>query len=279
MRKTYKYAPVRKGKKILTFALCICLVLSLIAVIFLKTFEIREFTVTGGSRYYEQEIKEFLITKPTDKISLFFWLHMRMFGYGEIPFVEKIETELTGRRSVEVTVHDKIVTGCVEQMGSYLYFDRDGMVVESSKIKLPDVPVVSGLKFSKIVLFEQMVTAKEGIFDVILDLTRLIQKQELIVSEIAFDKDYAVTLHIDGNQILLGKREQYDEVLSVLKSIVSTLGERKLRIDMTTYENGNNRITAQDLNGDSSSAPMPGMGFPGTNEPPPESGITGDGQE
>ena len=266
MRKTYKYAPVRKGKKILTFALCICLVLSLIAVIFLKTFEIREFTVTGGSRYSEQEIKEFLITKPTDKISLFFWLHMRMFGYGEIPFVEKIETELTGRR-------------CVEQMGSYLYFDRDGMVVESSKIKLPDVPVVSGLKFSKIVLFEQMVTAKEGIFDVILDLTRLIQKQELIVSEIAFDKDYAVTLHIDGNQILLGKREQYDEVLSVLKSIVSTLGERKLRIDMTTYENGNNRITAQDLNGDSSSAPMPGMGFPETNEPPPESGITGDGQE
>lgn len=279
MRKTYKYVPVRKRKRILTFVLCICLVFSLIAVIFLKTFEIREFTVTGGSRYSEQEIKELLMTKRTDKISLFFWLHMRMFGYGEIPFVEKIETELTGRTSVEVTVHDKLVTGCVEQMGSYLYFDRDGMVVESSKIRLPDVPVVSGLKFSKIVLFEQMVTAKEGIFDVILNLTRLIQKQELLVSEIAFDKDYAVTLYIDGNEILLGKREQYDEVLSVLKSLISALGERKLRIDMAAYENGNNRITAQDLNGGAQTAPLPGADFSEPGEPSPEPGSTGAGQE
>lgn len=279
MRKTYKYVPVRRGKKILTLVLSICLIFSLIAVIFLKTFEIKEFTVTGGSRYSEEEIKEFLITKPTDKISLFFLLHMRMFGYGEIPFVEKIETELTGRRSVEVTVHDKIVTGCVEQMGSYLYFDRDGMVVESSRIRLPDVPVISGLKFSKIVLFEQMVTAKEGIFDVILNLTRLIQKQELAVSEIAFDKEYAVTLYIDGSQILLGKREQYDEVLAVLKSIVSALGERKLRIDMTAYENGNNRITAQDLNAGTPPEPLPGTNFPGTNEPSPEPEGAGEGQE
>ncbi len=229
MRKTNRYRPVKKRKKLLTVVLCGCLVLAIAVVIFLKMFELKHFTVTGGSRYSAKEMERLLVTKPTDKVSLFFWLRMRLFGAEEIPFVEKVEIELTGRGSVEVTVHDKLVTGCVEQMGSYLYFDREGMVVESSRQRLMDVPLVTGLKFSKIVLRERMVTAKEGIFDVILDLARLIQKNELEVSQIAFGADDAVTLYVDGNVVSLGKKEHYDEALAVLKSLIAASGERKFK--------------------------------------------------
>ncbi len=273
MRKTNRYRPVKKRKKLLTVVLCGCLVLAIAVVIFLKMFELKHFTVTGGSRYSAKEMERLLVTKPTDKVSLFFWLRMRLFGAEEIPFVEKVEIELTGRGSVEVTVHDKLVTGCVEQMGSYLYFDREGMVVESSRQRLMDVPLVTGLKFSKIVLRERMVTAKEGIFDVILDLARLIQKNELEVSQIAFGADDAVTLYVDGNVVSLGKKEHYDEALAVLKSLIAASGERKFKFDMTAYENGNNRITAQALDG-GGDADMPGNGnlpISGTaGEPPPQ---------
>ena len=47
--------------------------------------------------------------------------------------------------------------------------------------------------------------------------------------------------------VLLGKREYYDEVLSVVKSLMDASGERKLKIDLTAYENGNNHITAKPL--------------------------------
>lgn len=251
MRKTNRYRPVKRRKNLLTVVLCVCLVLAIAIVIFLKLFELKHFTVTGGSRYSAQEMEQLLVTKPTDKVSLFFWLRMRLFGAGEIPFVEKVEIELTGRGSVEVTVHDKLVTGCVEQMGSYLYFDREGLIVESARERLSDVPLVTGLKFSKIVLRERMVTAKEGIFDVILDLARLIEKNDLKVSQIAFDANDAVTLYVDGNVVLLGKKEHYDETLAVLKSLIAASGGRKFRFDMTAYENGNNRITAQSLEGGS----------------------------
>lgn len=247
MRKTNAYAPVKKGKRLMTAILWGCLIFALAAVIFLKAFELKEVTVTGGSRYTAEEIEDMLVTRTTDRISLFFWLRLRFSGAQDIPFVEKVEIELTGRDSVEITVYDKLVTGCVEQMGSYLYFDREGMIVESSRERLPDVPLVTGLKFSRIVLREKMVVAKEGIFDVILDLARLIQKQELDVSRIAFDSDGAVTLYIGEHVVLLGKREHYDEALAVLKSLLAASEGRKLKIDMTAYENGNNRITAQPL--------------------------------
>lgn len=267
MRKTYVYRPVgrkdyrrnsRTKKRKMTIFLCSCIALALASIVFLKMFELRDFAVEGGSRYSQEEMKQLLMTKPTDRVSLFFWLRIRLFGEGEIPFVEKVEVTLTGRDSVEVAVYDKRITGCVEQMGSYLYFDREGIVVESAKQKLPDIPVVTGLKFSKIVLKERMATAKEGIFDVILDLARLIEKQELKVSQIAFDADDAVTLYIDGNVVFLGKREHYDEVLAVLKSLIAASGDRKFKFDLTAYENGNNRITAQSLEPESSGdAPIP----------------------
>lgn len=247
MRRTNVYRPVRRRKRKLTKILCVCLVFAAAAVIFRMMFELKHFNVTGGSRYSGEEVRQILVTKPTDRVSLFFWLRMRLFGAGEIPFVEKVEVELSGRNGVEVTVHDKLVTGCVEQMGSYLYFDREGMVVESAKERLPDVPLVTGLKFSKIVLRERMVTAKEGIFDVILDLVRLIEKQGLAVSQIAFDSDDAVTLYVDGNVVFLGKKQHYDEALAVLKSLIAASGDRKFKFDLTAYENGNNRVTAQDI--------------------------------
>lgn len=247
MRKTNTYAPVKRGKRLLTVILSGCLVFAFAVVIFLKAFELKHITVTGGSRYTAQEIQDMLITRTTDRVSLFFWLRMRFSTEQEIPFVEKIDIKLTGRDSVEVTVYDKMVTGCVEQMGSYLYFDREGMIVESSRERLSDVPLVTGLKFTKVVLREKMVVSEEGIFDVILDLARLIEKQELEVSRIAFDSDYAVTLYIGENVVLLGKRDYYDDVLAVLKSLLNASEGRKLKIDMTAYEDGNNRITAQTI--------------------------------
>lgn len=270
MRKTHVYKPVgrkksRAKKRKLTIFLCICIALALAAIVFLKMFELRHFTVEGGSRYSQEEIKRLLMTEPTDQVSLFFWLRLRLFGEGDIPFVEKVEATLTGRNSVEVTVYDKRITGCVEQMGSYLYFDREGTVVESAKQLLPDVPLVTGLKFSKIVLKERMVTAKEGIFDVILDLVRLIEKQELKVSQIAFDAEDAVTLYIDGNVVFLGKKEHYDEALAVVKSLIAASGNRKFKFDMTAYENGNNRITAQSI--EPGPEPQEGEGDPIPVEP------------
>ncbi len=79
MRKTYVYSKARRKRKKRRFMLCVFLVV-LASVIFLKIFELKKFTVTGGSRYSEQEIKEILVTKPTDRISLFFWLRMYLFG-------------------------------------------------------------------------------------------------------------------------------------------------------------------------------------------------------
>ena len=248
MKKTVRFQQrkQKKKRKRIIF-LTLCFIFAVLVFVFLKTFELNTIVIEGNTRYTEQEIKDLLFTKATDRVSLFFYLRMRWQGPGAIPFVEKVEVELTGRHSTIVTVYEKLIIGCVEHRGSYLYFDRDGIVVESTRQRLEGVPVVVGLSFSQIVLHEKLKTQKEGMFDIILNLARLIERDGLTVDEVQFLPDDSVVLTAQGCELLLGKRDFYDEVLAVLKSVLAETKGRKLRIDLTLYENGNGRITAHPL--------------------------------
>lgn len=247
MKITEYHAYKKKKKRKFRIILLICLSLAAAAAVLVEACKLEDVAVTGNTRYTKEEIEDMLVTEPTDYVTFLFWLRGRLQGFGSIPFIEKLEVGMADRHSATVTVYEKLVTGCVEQMGSYLYFDRDGVVVESSRIRLEDIPVITGLKFNKIVLKEKMEVQREELFEVILNLVRLIDKQELHVTEIRFGTDYEVTLYIGGYEVLLGRRENYDEVMAVLKSVMESWEGRRLRIDMSGYENGNGRITAQPL--------------------------------
>lgn len=252
----------RRRKRLFTWILFLCLLIAVSVVVFLKSYELETITFEGNTRYTQQELTALLMTKKTDSITPFFWLRMKWKGADDIPFIEKTDIRMTDRHSVEITVYEKLVTGCVELRNQYMYFDREGIVVESSARRLPDVPLVTGLSFSKIVLREKLEVQRDELFDVILNLVRLIDKQEIDVQQIRFQQDYSVTLYTENCEVLLGKRDYYDNVLAVLKPVLASAQGRSLKIDMTLYENGNDRITAQ---------PLEETGIQDLPEPPEES--------
>ena len=53
-------------------------------------------------------------------------------------------------------IYDKSIVGYVSYMSSYMYFDRDGIIVESSPDCLPGVPWITGLEFGRIVLYQHL---------------------------------------------------------------------------------------------------------------------------
>ena len=45
--------------------------------------------------------------------------------------------------------------------GDYLYFDKDGIIVESTSKRIAGIPLVKGLKYHKIVLNEKLEVQKD----------------------------------------------------------------------------------------------------------------------
>lgn len=212
-----------------------------------NVFRLKVVTVEGLTRYSEQEF--------TAKIEEGFWNTITplfclsdSFAQKEIPFIEKYEIDYAGRQSARVIVHEKRVTGCVLIMGNYMYFDKDGIVVETLDRTIEGIPVIDGLEFDEIVLYQKLQVQKSSLFDTILDLTRLIEDKGIPVQKISFDSNYEVTLHTGEFQVLLGKKANYDEAIGALRGIVEKISGRKGTVDMRNFSSENQEGILKETN-------------------------------
>lgn len=243
-------------KRLFIKCLKIVLFIGVPLILFGLTFHLKNVTIVGTVRYTPEQIKEQLIRSEWDKNALLLYLKHQYFIDFKLPFIEKIDVELKDNNTIKIQVYEKRVTGCVEFMGEYLYFDKDGIVVESSQERLEDIPLIKGLKFDKIILHEKLEVQTDELFDVILNLTQQIEKYELDIKTIRFNTDYEVTVESGEVSALLGKRNTYDEVLSELKNILAgAKGEltgilnkskaSELEIDMKNFKKGTDIIIAK----------------------------------
>ncbi len=225
--------------------LILCLVIIIPAFILFVTCRLDTVIVEGGSHYTDEELQDKVISKKTDRNTILLYLRYQYGKVDSIPFVQDIDIELVNKNTVKIHVYEKVITGCIEFMGGYMYFDKDGIVVESSSEKLDEIPFVTGLSFNRIILYEKLEIPKESMFNVILNLTRLIQKFELNIDTIQFNSDLEVTLYSADIKILLGKRDTYDEQIAELKNLLPKAEGQKLTLDMKDFTEGQDEIIAR----------------------------------
>ena len=232
---------VRLSRKLFVMVLLIGLPIG----IFLFTFYMKSVTVVGASRYTEEEVLQMLSDSKLDTNTLFFYLKHKYFQSVDIPFIQKIDVEMEDNHTIKLYVYEKKVAGCVAFLGEYLYFDKDGIVVESSPNKLENVLQVEGLKHNEMILGKKLEVQNDEIFDSIINITHGIEKFDLDVSKIRFNKKYEVTIYSNDIKVLLGKRDNYDMVLNELKNILEEAKGMKITIDMSDYQKDTQTIIAK----------------------------------
>lgn len=226
--------------------LILLLIIVIIAAVFLTQFRLENFEAEGTSYYTVQELKSRLLTEKTDGYAVLFWLRCKYWGVPDIPFIEKIDVELVDKNTVRVCAYDKAIIGCIENMGQYMYFDREGIVVESSDTPLEGSPIVRGLKFESMVMGKKLDPKKSGLVNEILNVVMLLDRNGIDASEMRYNELYEIILDVDGSQVLLGRQDNYDFALNNLKNILQSLpGEGKYRVDMRSYSAGNAEVTAR----------------------------------
>lgn len=230
-------------KRLCRKAIAVLIFLGIPIMLFLFSFSVKKAEVVGATRYTDKEVRALVLKSRWDYNSIFLYLKYRYFDTPKIPFVEKLDVELVNNHKVTIYVYEKIVTGCVDFMGEYLYFDKDGVVVDSSPNKIEKVPVINGLEFDKIILHQKLKVQKDELFDIILDLTKLINQYELDVDSVNFSDSYEVTLQCKKIKVLLGKENNYYAPLSDLSNILKKAeGTDVYELDMRNYSKGSGYV-------------------------------------
>lgn len=226
------------GMKIKLF-LAILVAIAALTGVFYFGFQVQTYHVVGCDFYSEQQIVDKVVKTNTDHNTLLFYLKSKYHKEEEIPFIEKMEVEIVDRNTVNIHVYEKTMIGCIDYMGQILYFDKDGVVVESSKRKIDYVPSIVGLKYDRIVLNEPLEIEQRGLLETILNLTQLIRKYQLPIEKIVFSPTKEVTLISKDVRILLGKHKTYDEHMANLKNILPKTEGLKGVLNMTDFNQDN----------------------------------------
>lgn len=200
--------------------------------------------IDEGSNYTKDEIKDMVLDGMMNHNSIYLFLKYRYSEQEKIPFIEYIDVSWVDATTVKIKVYDKKIIGCTSYMNQFIYFDKDGLVVESSTKRQNTIPYITGLNFQEVKLNNKIKVKDEEIFDVILAVTQQISKYKLDVGEINFDKNYNMTLYSGDITILLGKKETYDEQLAKLQNMLKEAKKKNLKgtLHMENYVEGQNRI-------------------------------------
>lgn len=213
----------------------------LLAAVLLLTLRITEVKVTGNERYTREELVNILFPDNLSRNSLVCLFRNRFQEHVQIPFVEDYEIMFQGPGRVEVIVYEKSVVGYVSYMSSYMYFDKDGIIVESANEALPGIPLVTGLKFGQIVLYQKLPLEKEETFQEILNLTQVLSIYGLQVDRIQFGAYGEIVLYLQDIEVLLGSGGNLNDKVSELNDMLPQLRGRRGILHLEDYDETNIR--------------------------------------
>lgn len=228
--------PLEKKKKTGPIAAAAVILLAMILLIFIS---IKEITVTGNERYTDEQMIDILFPDKASRSTVICYLRDHLKAHEQIPFVEDYELVFTGLGSVEIIVYEKSVVGYVSYMSSHMYFDKDGIIVESANSRLEGIPLITGLKFGHIVLYQKLPVESETIFQEILNLTQILSVYDMDVDKIQYNSFGEATLYMGEIEVILGGNQDLNGKVAELNDMLPQLEGRSGTLYLDTYSEAN----------------------------------------
>lgn len=191
--------------------------------------------VEGNVHYTNEEIMDMVMEGHYGNNSLLLSLKYKDKSVTGVPFVEKMDVSVMDPHTIKIEVYEKALAGYVEYLERYMYFDKDGIVVESSLEKTQGIPMVTGLTFDHVIVHEPLPVEDPAVFASILSITQLVNKYALSVDRIYFGSDGSLTLYFGGVKAALGTGGNLDEKIMTLQYMLPSLEGRSGTIRMENY--------------------------------------------
>ena len=214
------------------------------ALVVVSVFRVQNVSVEGNVHYTSEEIEAMVLTDRLSYNSLYLSLKYRNKEIRDIPFIETMSVRVDSPDSITIHVYEKSVAGYVEYMGRYMYFDRDGIVVESSETRTEGIPQVTGIRFDHVVLYEALPVKNTDIFQEILSITQMLSKHQITTDKIYFNESNEITLYFDNIRAKLGK-DNLEEKVMRLEQILPNLSGESGVLDLQNYSEDRKNVTFQ----------------------------------
>ena len=209
-----------------------------------EKYTVRTVYVEGNVHYTEDEIRDIVMEGSLGDNSLYLSMKYENRGIGGVPFVDVMDVSILAPDTIKITVYEKAIVGYIRYLDTYMYFDKDGYVVECSSIRTVGVPQITGLVFDHMVVGEALPVENSEVFGSILNVTKLLNKYELISDKIYFQGSGEVTLYFGGVKVALGNEPaRLEDKLMLLPEFLPNLAGKIGTLQMQKYDEDTGKYT------------------------------------
>lgn len=231
-------------KKIIISIATIFLIICGIAGVFaMQRISEKNIIIEGNEKYTKEEMISFIFRSDWDRNPFVLYYKTKFCKQKVIPFVDEYDVKITSLNSVKITIYEKKIIGYVNYMGSNMYFDKDGTIVESSTEVIEGIPKITGLNFDSIILYETLPVGSDKVFRLILDTTQILQKYRIAVDKIYISDNKEVTLYIEQIKVELGTGEDMNDKIRSLNDMLPNLQGLSGTLDIKKYNTNNDGYT------------------------------------
>ncbi|MBO4291577.1 MAG: FtsQ-type POTRA domain-containing protein [Lachnospiraceae bacterium] len=197
--------------------------------------------VDGNVHYTDEEIEEMIMGGVLGNNSIYLSHKYKNWNVKGVPFIDAITVETLAPDTVKITVYEKALAGYIKYLDTFMYFDKDGYIVENSSVRTAGIPQITGLNFSYAVLGQPLPVEDERVFGDVLTITKLLAKYELSADKIQFENGNII-LHFGSVRVALGnERSRLENKIMNIPTFMETLQGMEGVLHMETYDESNGK--------------------------------------
>lgn len=240
--------PVRKkkrkpasGKLKILLALCIILLILMTGII-IGQCQIKDIIINGNITYTKDEVEAAVRENCLDN-TVFYTVLSCFNKNAYLPFIEELDITFLGKNQILVEVKEKMRAGMIQEMSEFCYFDKDGTLLETSSVRIKDVPLITGLQMNECILNQKIEPKEQDVFPVILKMAQLIIKYEIPVSEIQFNTLSDIRIRSNSIWISFGDIKEVDAKMAELPAVLESLYGKQGELNMEHFSEDNKVIS------------------------------------
>ncbi|NLK96935.1 MAG: FtsQ-type POTRA domain-containing protein [Epulopiscium sp.] len=220
----------------------ILIIVILIVVFFLlfftsPLFSVQKIVVRGNDHYSEEQIIEKINFSLNQNIFLLQKQKAEKLLCQD-PYIESASIEIQWPNQINILIDERKVVGYVPYVGTYLYIDKDGRVLETSSAYTENLPIVHGLEFDHFEIGQVIPVKNKSSLNVVAVMAQMMLKYNLLEDIIKIDVSDPSDTHIYVKKldVSMGNVEEFDKKIQWMIQIMNVYDMGK--VDLKNIDKG-----------------------------------------
>lgn len=232
----------KRRKHIFRGILIFIAILAIAVIIGIKVFVIKNVEVEGNSLYEAETIQQVVLNDEYSWNTLYVYFKYKFLKTEEIPFIDTMEITIKNPQTIHIEVYEKGTMGYlyIPAINENAYFDKDGIVVETSADILPDIPKIEGITCDEVIIYEKLPIQNQQLKDM-LTLTQALKRNKLVPDVITYDSQFQPVLTYGNIKVKVGSTDKLTQKVERISKILPTIKEMNgtLHLENWTEETTN----------------------------------------